>query len=180
MKNTSILNILGDQRRATVNEVFARFFESLGYGVTFEGRLNTGERWHEIYDEEGIIVQVAFGAPLEEFLTDLPHLAEGKSGVGPTEYWCACEDDDKLRDLHARVTSVQVRKLRSREMAECSASLVGRDVTLVHQVYSARHSAVFEVGEVAIVQAASDKTVHLIMTEGRVCLLDRGMFETVP
>jgi hypothetical protein len=89
-----------------IDEEFASFFESLGYGVTYEGKQATGERWHEIYLKgEGLVVQIPWGTPLAEFLADLPYLIEGKSGIGPTDYWCACEDNAKLRELHARVVA---------------------------------------------------------------------------
>jgi hypothetical protein len=90
-----------------VNLEFAGFFERLGYSVTYEGRRETGERWYEIYDDAGIIFQVPWGTPLPEFLADLPYLAEGKPGIGPTNYWCACDDDKKLHALLARVRSAQ-------------------------------------------------------------------------
>jgi hypothetical protein len=93
---------------ARLNEAFAHFFELLGYGVTYEGRRATGELWHEIYDEAGIICQVPFGTPLADFLADLPFLVEGKSGVAPHTYWCACDDDEKLRGLFDRVRSAKL------------------------------------------------------------------------
>lgn len=94
--------------RPNGNTAFARFFELLGYGVTYEGRQETGERWHEIYDDNGLICQVLFGTPLAEFLADLPYLVEGKPGIGPTDYWCACEKRQKLHELLARVRSAKV------------------------------------------------------------------------
>jgi hypothetical protein len=95
-KETEVLNI---------NDAFASFFKKLGYDVTYEGRRETGERWHELYDAEGIICQVSFWTPLAEFLADLPYLVEGKHDIGPTDYWLACEDDKKLHKLLTRVQS---------------------------------------------------------------------------
>jgi hypothetical protein len=88
-----------------INDAFASFFKLLGYGVTYEGKRATGERWHEIYDDEGLICQVSFGTPLAEFLADLPYLIESKPGIGPTNYWYACEDkkNKKLLEMLARV-----------------------------------------------------------------------------
>jgi hypothetical protein len=94
-------------KHSSGNIAFAHFFESLGYGVTFEGKLDTGERWHEIYDEGGLICQIAFGTPLAEFLADLPHFLENNPGIGPTVYWCAFVDDEKLRKLLACVQSAK-------------------------------------------------------------------------
>jgi hypothetical protein len=94
--------------KPNVNDAFASYFKSLGYGVTYEGRRETGERWHEIYDNDGIICQVSFGTPIADFFADLPYLVEGKAGVAPTEYWCACKDDERLRGLLERVRSAEV------------------------------------------------------------------------
>ncbi len=88
----------------SVNDEFVRFFESLGYGVSFEGRRDTGERWHEVYDRDGLICQVSFGTPLAEFLVDLPLLIDGKPGIGSTDYLCSCEDSERLRTLLVRAT----------------------------------------------------------------------------
>ena len=91
--------------RGDVDTAFAHFFESLGYGVSFEGIIATGERWHEIYNGDGLICQVAFGTPLTEFLADLPRLV--KAGGGPTDYWCACDDVAKLRKLLASIQAAK-------------------------------------------------------------------------
>jgi len=61
----------------------------------------------DLHDGVGIVCQVAFGAPLAEFLTDLPHLIEGRSGVGSTDYWVACKDLAKLQELLVRVQSAR-------------------------------------------------------------------------
>jgi hypothetical protein len=101
-----MVNISSD-RLTILNEEFASFFKTLGYGVTYEGQRATGELWHEIYDDDGIICQVPFGTPIADFLADLPYLVEGKSGVAPHVYWCACEDDERLRELFECVRSAR-------------------------------------------------------------------------
>lgn len=85
---------------------FQHFFESLGYRVYREGKMETGERWYEICDpDEGVLCfQISMPPPpIIELVADLPHLIEGRSGVGPTDYWCACDDDSKLRELLSRI-----------------------------------------------------------------------------
>jgi hypothetical protein len=171
--------MLGDQHRATVNEVFARFFESLGYGVTFEGRLNTGERWHEIYDGDGIICQVSFGTPLAEFLADLPYLVEGKSGIGPTDYWSACEDDERLRELLSRVRSVEDRKRRLESRGKLDHDLVGRRVVLAHEIHTAEHAVYMAGTEATVREVHHDLFCLDMMNGGRTRMLNRGMFEVV-
>jgi hypothetical protein len=91
----------------SVDAEFSGFFRSIGYVVERNGKIATGERWHEILDEGRLVCQVKTGTPLAEFLADLPHLVEGEPGVGPTDYWCACDDDEKLRALLARARSAR-------------------------------------------------------------------------
>ncbi len=88
------------------DDAFERYFESLGYKVYWEGKMETGERWYEICDEGRLAFQISMPPPpLEELIADLPHLAEGRSGVGPTDYWLACKDSEKLRELLRRAQS---------------------------------------------------------------------------
>ena len=85
------------QRRS--GDEFSRFFTGLGYVVGWDGRWGTPERWYEDRQDGAIVCQVQATVPLAEFLADLPHLVEGKPGVGPTDDRCACEDAAKLRAL---------------------------------------------------------------------------------
>ncbi len=87
---------------------FADFFREIGYTVGIEGRVETRERWYEIFDDGRLVFQISRPPPpLAELIADLPHLAEGRSGVGPTNYWLACKDGSKLRDLIRRVETRQ-------------------------------------------------------------------------
>ena len=92
------------QRRS--GDEFSRYFREIGYAVGWDGKYGTSDRWYEIRDGEVIVCQVQATVPLAEFLADLPHLVEGKPGVGPTDYWCACEDAAKLRALLERIRTV--------------------------------------------------------------------------
>jgi len=84
------------------------YFESIGYSVGYEGRLETGERWYEIYDDNGMHFQISMPAPpIGELIADLPYLIEGKSGIGPTDYWIACPDNAKLHELLRRVRDAE-------------------------------------------------------------------------
>jgi hypothetical protein len=86
-----------------IDDEFARYFRALGYEVTWDFQRKTGEHWYEIYEGGVLLCQISKKAPLAEFLDDLPHFAEGRRGVGPTDYWIACEDDEKLRAIATRV-----------------------------------------------------------------------------
>lgn len=86
-----------------VDEEFVAYFRSIGYDMGLEGTQMPFELWHEIYDADGLVCQVKTRTPLAEFLSDLPHLLAGRHGIGPTNYWCACDDDAKLRALCSRV-----------------------------------------------------------------------------
>lgn len=87
---------------------FERFFEELGYSVYWEGRRETGERWYEICDpaEGHLCFQISMPAPsIAELIVDLPLLVEGKPSVGPTNYWRACENNERLGELLRRVNA---------------------------------------------------------------------------
>lgn len=102
---SDMTNLLGKIARETSNNInaeFERFFRAIGYTVSLEGQREPREFWHEIFDDEGLVCQVKTETPLAEFLADLPHIIEGRSGVGPTDYWYASEDDDKLREMLSR------------------------------------------------------------------------------
>lgn len=89
-----------------IDDDFARFFRQRGVTVTWDFDRSTGLHWYELGDERGLICQVDFGVPLEEFLADLPHFVEEREGVGPTSYTCCCppENTERLRALCERVS----------------------------------------------------------------------------
>jgi len=97
---------LAEARRRADDE-FSRYFMERGYVVAWDGKCGTSDHWYEIREGTTIVCQVQGSVPLAEFLTDLPHLVEGKPGVGPTDYWCACEDAAKLRALLERVRAAE-------------------------------------------------------------------------
>jgi len=73
--------------RAVVSEVkddVAKYFRLIGFEVTWDFDKRTGLRWYEIYDGDEQLVQIDFGVPLAELLTELPRLA-------------AMEEDDPAR-----------------------------------------------------------------------------------
>lgn len=86
------------------DETFELFFRAFGYVVSWEGKRATGERWYEFRDASGLAFQISMPPPpIAELIADLPHFIEGSKGIGPTDYWCACANDDKLRELLERV-----------------------------------------------------------------------------
>ncbi len=90
---------------------FERYFEALGYTLYWEGKMETGDRWYEICDPQVgcLCFQISMPAPpIDELIADLPYLIDGKPGIGPTNYWLACEDTAKLRELLRRVTVAEV------------------------------------------------------------------------
>jgi hypothetical protein len=85
----------------------------LGYRVHRNGKIATGDRWYEIFDEDGLAFQISMPPPsVEELIVDLPYFIDGKAGIGSTDYWCACEDTGKLHDLLSRARFVEVSDLR--------------------------------------------------------------------
>ena len=52
------------------NEVTA-YFEALGYETTWDFKRSTGEHWHEICDDEGLVAQIDMGVPLTDIVEDV-------------------------------------------------------------------------------------------------------------
>lgn len=156
-----------------INQQFQDFFESIGYGVTYEG-WRTGERWHEIYDEDGILFQCDFGVPIEEFVADLAYFArdEDSPRTGP-DYTFSCPDEnmDRLRALHARILDVREKRRST------PAPRVGCRASLVYSKYASGSS--HEAGETGIVREVSGDTCCLEMNGGEVIEVDRGMIAEV-
>jgi hypothetical protein len=91
------------------NEEFAHFFLALGYKVYVDGKRSAGERWYEFYDEHGLAFQISMPPPpIAELIADLPHFADDRAGVGPADYWCACDNNNKLHELLSRVQKMEI------------------------------------------------------------------------
>jgi hypothetical protein len=84
---------------ARVDDDFARFFRARGVEVDWDFDKKTGQHWYELFDETGLVCQVDFGTPPEEFLADIPYFARGNAGIGPTDYMCAFPPDRTARIL---------------------------------------------------------------------------------
>ncbi len=94
-----------------------QYFAILGYQVSLEGRVETGERWYEIYDDAGLAFQISMPLPpITELIADLPGFLTGKPRVHPFDYWFACEDTFKLHKLIARVHKKELPDYRQLEL----------------------------------------------------------------
>ena len=88
----------------SASKVFQDYFETLGYKVYWEGRLDTGERWYEFCDDGRLVFQISMPAPpIAELREDLPKILRGEPTDGPTVYWIACPDTEALRVLLSRM-----------------------------------------------------------------------------
>lgn len=89
-----------------VDAELSKLFEKLGYEANYDGRVSTGERWHEVYDDGRLVLQVDFGVSPADFLKDLPFLAKGKSRPGSKDYTINTEPgrqgDADLREMLRR------------------------------------------------------------------------------
>jgi hypothetical protein len=95
-----------------VDDPFALFFLDLGYDVRAVqgpkklrggGKRSTVDCWYELYDGGALALQISMPSPpVAELIADLPRFIDDEPGVGPTDYWCACADGGKLRELLAR------------------------------------------------------------------------------
>jgi hypothetical protein len=98
----------GNAKRASRRSGFSRregldaFFKKLGYTVEHEGRLGTGERWVDVYDDGNQVFQIDDGVSLQTFLYDLPSFARGKEGPSNADYSWVAEDDADTREMVRR------------------------------------------------------------------------------
>ena len=86
------------------------FFEQLGYEVASDGKLATGERWHEVFDNGTLVMQIDFGVPLADFLEDLPLLATRQEGTSRHDYTVNAEFDSDLREMWGRAEALKEAK----------------------------------------------------------------------
>jgi hypothetical protein len=70
--------------RKLVDDV-AKFFLSLGYRVGWDFR--DSNRWYEIGDEDGLIVQIDYGVQLSHLIEDMSRWANRKSSTSASTYW---------------------------------------------------------------------------------------------
>lgn len=82
------------------------FFKKLGYEVSWDGKMRTGERWHEVFDGGRLVIQVDFGVPLTALLEDLPLLVEHKEGTSSHNYTINGTNSD-LGELLRRATALK-------------------------------------------------------------------------
>lgn len=105
-----------------ISTPLSRYFASIGFRVEWAQKRAVGECWFEIFDGATLLCQVSFDAPLDEFLTDLPHYARGtQKGVGPTDYWVRTEDPRVYQKLLDRVCVLDPARWRQIDREATSA-----------------------------------------------------------
>lgn len=102
----SLADLSGGGICPSASKAFANYFETLGYKIYWEGRLETGERWYECYDDGQLVFQISMPPPpLAELREDLPKILRSERTDGPTVYWIACPNTEALRTLLSRMES---------------------------------------------------------------------------
>jgi hypothetical protein len=100
----SLADLSGEAICPNASKAFENYFEALGYKIYWEGRLETGERWYECYDDGQLVFQISMPPPpIAELREDLPKILMGERTDGPTVYWIACPDLGALRELLSRM-----------------------------------------------------------------------------
>ena len=59
------MNLLSDNKDCE----FAKYFKNLGYDYRWDCKIRTGERWHELWENGKLILQVDM-VPLEDIIKD--------------------------------------------------------------------------------------------------------------
>ena len=62
------------------------FFQKLGYQVDQDSSRRLMEFWYDISDENGPIVQIDQGVPLDDIIMDIVQLHQGKEGISKSDY----------------------------------------------------------------------------------------------
>jgi hypothetical protein len=87
---------------AKINDDVAAYFRSLGFTVTWDFDKRTGLHWYEIYEDDKLLAQIDFGAPLADIQEDLPLLVADKPGTSKST-WEVRGPIDDLRRLVAKM-----------------------------------------------------------------------------
>lgn len=94
-----------------VNDIVAKYFTSLGFGVTWDFSRRDNLYWHEIYDGDELIAQIDFGAPLVALVRDIPIMVERIPAIGEVvglegePDWQIRASDANLRKLSTAMTN---------------------------------------------------------------------------
>jgi len=90
------------------------YFEKLGYEVSWDFSNRSGERWWEISDEDGLIVQIDMGVSLTHIVEDICSFHLGTPCVDrpdKPDYKLSGPDSDKMKELFKKVYEDQRTKI---------------------------------------------------------------------
>jgi len=114
--------LAADKAARGEDKELVEFFEKLGYEVSYDGKAATGERWHEVLDDDELVMQIDFGVPLAAFLADLPFLIKRKEGPSGIDYTVNAERDSDLREMLRRANALKSGRLVERRSSPGAAS----------------------------------------------------------
>lgn len=80
-----------------------KYFEDLGYTVSWDFNGISGEHWFEIYKDNELIVQIDSGVPIEAIRNDLIRLYEGLEMNSNYNYKITGPDSEEFFELQKKV-----------------------------------------------------------------------------
>jgi hypothetical protein len=84
-----------------------KFFEQLGYKVSWDISMRLGKVWWEILTPDGeLICQIDKGVKLKYIIEDLKCFAEGKSGTSPVDYAICAPESEEFDTLLEKIKDI--------------------------------------------------------------------------
>lgn len=83
---------------------FTKFFENLGYVVTWD--YHGGDKWREIYKSDKLILQADWNVSLDILLEDLKQIKDGKDmweSRYPVDYYINAEDTPEFEEFLTKI-----------------------------------------------------------------------------
>lgn len=92
----------------SVNDEITRFFESLGYGTSWDFERKSGARWYEVLKDDVLVAQIDMHAPLADLIEDMSAWHEGKPSPdrpGSADYGVYMPEGEDADELLAKVAA---------------------------------------------------------------------------
>lgn len=83
-------NVFGPYARTSADtendKDFKKYFTELGYKITSDFHVRSGQVWWELYDGDAMAAQIDKDVPLKDLLEDLCQFHLGKEGTSKSDY----------------------------------------------------------------------------------------------
>lgn len=83
----------------------SRYFEKMGYRVSWDMNTRAGEKWWEIFDKKTgqLIVQIDMGVPLADIIEDICCFHKDKDGTSKSDYKISGEPSPMMKNFFKKV-----------------------------------------------------------------------------